>query len=127
MLEDIALNQCKEKLYDKGYIDSYIGEKLTELGAVAPCIGVGVFDGTVTSFPLTAMLCVNAGIITNISAEFAVSRSVICESYDSFNKALSDLNSYNKSTGGGKGPEDIDQLWPTYNKIGEINIIIKFF
>ena len=86
LLEDIALNQCKEKLYDKGYIDSYIGEKLTELGAVAPCIGVGVFDGTVTSFPLTAMLCVNAGMITNISAEFAVSRSVICESYDSFNK-----------------------------------------
>tara|TARA_B110000503_G_C6866898_1_gene297066 strand:- start:17 stop:532 length:516 start_codon:yes stop_codon:yes gene_type:complete len=76
------------------------------------------------------MFCVNAGMINNIPAEFAVGGSAIYESYNSFNKALSHLNSYNKSTGEGKRPEDIynnsklklkedvDQLWPTYSKIG---------
>jgi hypothetical protein len=130
LLEDIALNQYKESFYAKGYIDSYIGDKLAELGAVALATGVAGLDGAVTSLPLAAMLCATAGMANNIPAKLVVGGSAVYEAYDGLNKALSDLNSYNESAGEGKRPEDIynnskqkfkkdvDQLWPTYSKVG---------
>jgi hypothetical protein len=60
---NVALDEYKKTIYTEGYINSYMGDKLAELGALALKTGVCTVDGVLKAAPLATTLAVALGAV----------------------------------------------------------------
>ena len=63
LLTDMAISEYNKNFYSKGYIDSYIGDKLAELGALSIACGVSTFEGIVNDIQSAMVIAATLGII----------------------------------------------------------------
>ena len=123
-----ALDKYQNTVYPEGYINSYMGDKLAELGALALKTGVCTVDGAVRAVPLAAALAVTLGAV--YPANFVLGASLLYDAIDGLNHGVEELQKFNPQTKTGKTPEAIyresieqatevgTRIWPTYGKMG---------
>lgn len=128
VIGNFALDKYKDTTYPEGYINSYMGDKLAELGALALKTGVCTVDGVLKAAPLATTLAVALGAVYPVA--LVLGGSSVYEGINGLQESIEELRNFDLKTNTGKTPEAIyresveqaveigNRIWPTYGKVG---------